>query len=222
MMVHFVFLQRKATGLGILAPSAVRITRPQFPGHNTNLVPSPLCITTDFSPAIPEIWKLADPGVHNLEHPENEGVVRIMELVAVLVGFLGGALLFGVGIAAVILILMIVANLFLFRKMGLPGWYGIIPIWNTYNLFRQCWTPLPWFGLWVALVALGILGIDGIIGLVVSVLALAVSVVLNYKLALSFGKGVGYCIGLSLVPVVFLPMLAFGHSLYQGNPSEMY
>lgn len=145
-----------------------------------------------------------------------------MEFLAVMVGFLGGALMFGLTIAAAILVLMIVANIFLFRKMGLPGWYGVIPIWNIYQLFRQCWTPLPWFGFWVALAVLSFLGVEGIIGFVVSVLTLVISVALNYKLALAFGRGVGYCIGLSLIPIVFLPMLAFGPALYQGNSSDQF
>lgn len=145
-----------------------------------------------------------------------------MEFLAVMVGFLGGALMFGLTIAAAILVLMIVANIFLFRKMGLPGWYGVIPIWNIYQLFRQCWTPLPWFGFWGALAVLSFLGVEGIIGFVVSVLTLVISVALNYKLALAFGRGVGYCIGLSLIPIVFLPMLAFGPALYQGNSSDQF
>lgn len=145
-----------------------------------------------------------------------------MEFLAVMVGFLGGALMFGLTIATAILVLMIVANIFLFRKMGLPGWYGVIPIWNIYQLFRQCWTPLPWFGFWVALAVLSFLSVEGIIGFVVSVLTLVISVALNYKLALAFGRGVGYCIGLSLIPIVFLPMLAFGPALYQGNSSNQF
>ena len=40
---------------------------------------------------------------------------------------------------------------------------------------------------------------------------------MNLKLAAAFGKGVGYCLGLIFLPVIFLPMLAFGQATYIGN-----
>ena len=34
--------------------------------------------------------------------------------------------------------------------------------------------------------------------------------------AKSFGKGIGYVLGLLLLPFIFYPMLAFGDASYQG------
>ena len=59
-----------------------------------------------------------------------------MEGLATLMGFLGGMMLFmGIFVIA-LLVLIIVSNVFIWRKMGLPGWYAIIPLWNTENAAR--------------------------------------------------------------------------------------
>lgn len=50
-----------------------------------------------------------------------------------LVLLMGGFVSIFAIIALAVVILMIIANIFLFRKMGLPGWYSIIPFWNVYN-----------------------------------------------------------------------------------------
>lgn len=103
--------------------------------------------------------------------------------------------------------------------MGLPGWYGVIPFWNTWNQFQKTWATMPWFFVWLVLSIASFVGVDGIFGTVVYILTLAVGIAANYQLAKAFGKGVGYCVGLTLVPVVFLPILALGSAQYQGNPT---
>ena len=60
-----------------------------------------------------------------------------MEGIAVLMGFLGGMLIFAWVILIALLVLIIVSNVFIWRKMGLPGWYAIIPFWNTYTQFQR-------------------------------------------------------------------------------------
>lgn len=133
-----------------------------------------------------------------------------------LVLLMGGFVFIFAFIALAVAILMIIANIFIFRKMGLPGWYSIIPFWNVYNQISKTWLVTPWFWFYLGLfVAPWFL--DGFLLSVVSILAFALGVAKNLKLAAAFGKGVGYCLGLIFLPVIFLPMLAFGQATYIGN-----
>lgn len=111
-----------------------------------------------------------------------------------LVLLMGGFVSIFAIIALAVVILMIIANIFLFRKMGLPGWYSIIPFWNVYNQVSKTWLVTPWFWVYLGLfVAPWFL--DGFLLSVVSILAFALGVAMNLKLAAAFGKGVGYCLG---------------------------
>ncbi len=133
-----------------------------------------------------------------------------------LVLLMGGFVFIFAIIALAVAILMIIANIFLFRKMGLPGWYSIIPFWNVYNQISKTWLVTPWFWFYLGLfVAPWFL--DGFLLSVVSILTFALGVAMNLKLAAAFGKGVGYCLGLIFLPMIFLPMLAFGQATYIGN-----
>lgn len=140
-----------------------------------------------------------------------------MDGIAALMGLLGGMLLFTWVILIALLVLIIVSNVFIWRKMGLPGWYAIIPFWNTYTQFQRTWSPMPWFWVYLALVVLSIFVGDGFLGFVISIASIVFAVVANWQLCKAFGKGPGWCVGICLLPIVFLPMLAFGKSQYMGN-----
>ncbi|HYO18387.1 MAG TPA: DUF5684 domain-containing protein, partial [Dermatophilaceae bacterium] len=45
------------------------------------------------------------------------------------------------------------------------------------------------------------------------------AIILLFDLSQPFGHGAGFTVGLVLVPIIFLPILAFGDSVYQG-PQE--
>lgn len=92
-----------------------------------------------------------------------------------------------------------------FEKAGKPGWAGIIPIYNWIVMAeiagREIWFPLlmfiPFFPLQIA-----------------------VSIILHIDLAKSFGKDVGYALGLVFLPFVFWPILGFGSAKYLGPTLE--
>jgi Family of unknown function (DUF5684) len=96
-------------------------------------------------------------------------------------------------------ILMIAACWKVFTKAGQPGWAAIIPIYNWYILCKIVGRP----GWWVILFFIPF--INFIIGIIVCI-----------DLAKSFGKGVGFAIGLILLGVIFFPILGFGSAQYQG------
>jgi Family of unknown function (DUF5684) len=97
------------------------------------------------------------------------------------------------------MILMIAACWKIFTKAGQPGWVAIIPIYNWYILCKIVGRP----GWWVIL-------------LFIPFVNFIVGIILCIDLAKSFGKGVGFGIGLILLGVIFFPILGFGSAQYQG------
>jgi hypothetical protein len=96
-------------------------------------------------------------------------------------------------------ILMIAACWKIFTKAGQPGWAAIIPIYNWYIFCKIVGRP----GWWVIL-------------LLIPFVNFIVGIILCIDLAKSFGKGVGFGIGLILLGIIFFPILGFGNAQYQG------
>jgi len=97
------------------------------------------------------------------------------------------------------MILVIAACWKIFTKAGQPGWAAIIPIYNWYILCKIVGRP----GWWVIL-------------LLIPFINFIIGIILCIDLAKSFGKGVGFGIGLILLGVIFFPILGFGSAQYLG------
>jgi hypothetical protein len=98
---------------------------------------------------------------------------------------------------AVFIVLMIAAMWKIFAKAGQPGWAAIIPIYNWIVWCKIVGRPAWWVLL--LLICFPIFYI-----------------ILSIDLAKSFGKGVGFAIGLILLSFIFFPILGFGSAQYQG------
>jgi len=84
----------------------------------------------------------------------------------------------------------------IFEKAGKPGWAVLIPIYNAVVLLEIIDRPI-W---WLILLCFG-----PVFGIIVGL-----------ELAKSFGKSMGFAIGMILLPFIFYPMLGFGDAKYQG------
>lgn len=98
------------------------------------------------------------------------------------------------------LVVALVSAWKLFIKMGDPGWMGIVPLLNIYRIFQRSRPE------------------QAILWTVLSFVCLIGSIVAAIDIAKLFGKSIGYAIGIIFLPIVFLPMLAFGDAQYQGPP----
>jgi hypothetical protein len=96
-------------------------------------------------------------------------------------------------------ILMIAACWKIFTKAGQPGWASIIPIYNLYIWCKIVGRP----GWWILL-------------MLIPVVNFIIAIILCIDLAKSFGKGVGFGIGLLFLGIIFFPILGFGSAQYQG------
>ena len=102
-------------------------------------------------------------------------------------------------IALIFGILTIVGCWKTFTKAGEAGWAAIIPFYNQYILSK-----ITFGNGWLFLL------------LLIPFVNAIFMIVMMYKLSKAFGHGIGYCIGLIFLPLVFLLIIAFGKSEYQG------
>lgn len=124
-----------------------------------------------------------------------------METLALIVFF---TFLTAVFFASLVLIFLILVPMWkIFKKAGQPGWKALIPIYNSY-IFVEI-AGLPW---WVFL------------GFFIPILNLVTVIVVMYHLSQRFGHGMGYGIGLTFLPFVFLPILGYGKSAYAAPVAQ--
>lgn len=107
-----------------------------------------------------------------------------------------GAFLF---IYLAVLVLLIAGLWKIFTKAGEEGWKAIIPIYNYIVVLkivgREWW--------WILLFLIPIVNI-------------IILVIVYNDLSKSFGKGVGFTLGLIFLSFIFIPILGFGSARYIG------
>lgn len=97
-------------------------------------------------------------------------------------------------IISILFIILLLASMWrIFVKADRPGWAAIVPFYNSFTLFD-----ISFGNGWIFLTTL------------VPCVNVIFMVILCFKLAKAFDKGVGFGVGLLLLPVVFIPLLAFG------------
>lgn len=86
-----------------------------------------------------------------------------------------------------------------FTKAGQPGWACIIPIYNLVILLKIAGKPIWW-----------------VILMLIPFVNFIVAILVCIAVAKSFGKGVGFGLGLIFLGVIFFPLLGFGDAQYIG------
>ena len=87
----------------------------------------------------------------------------------------------------------------IFEKANQPGWAVIIPIYNWVVMMQIIGRPTWWVVL-----------------LFVPLVNMIIGIICLVDFAKSFGKGIGFAMGLLFLGFIFAPMLAFGDAKYQG------
>ena len=141
---------------------------------------------------------------------------------AALFGLAGGMLVVTILISVAMYVLQIIGWWKLFTKAGEAGWKSLIPLYNLYVICKiSCAAKYFWYLLLTA-IASGIFSaiggtIGGLLVGVCSILSLVLFIMVNYKLAKAYGHDGGYTLGLLFFPWLFILILGFGSSAYQGN-----
>lgn len=98
-----------------------------------------------------------------------------------------------------IAVFLIVAMWKIYEKAKQPGWACLIPIYNIYILLKIVGKPWWWLLL-----------------LLIPILNFIIAIWVLNLLSKSFGKGVGFTLGLLILPFIFFPVLAFSDAEYKG------
>lgn len=91
---------------------------------------------------------------------------------------------------------------FIFKKAGAngdPPWGAFVPIYGTIILLKVVGRPIWWILLFL-----------------IPIVNLIVLIIVYNDLSKSFGKGVGFTIGLIFLSWIFLAILAWGSAQYRG------
>ena len=127
-------------------------------------------------------------------------------------------------------ILLVVASWKMFKKAGEPGWKSVIPVYNAWILYK-----IAGVNFWIWLIIPAILcgatqsvleaagknpsGFAYALFIVTVIYAVIASWKFAKGLAKSFGKGIGFTIGLFIQPIsdIFYLILGFGKSKYKKS-----
>ena len=105
-----------------------------------------------------------------------------------------------VTISVLILAFKIITKWFLFEKGGEAGWISIIPIYNTITIIRIAGKPWWWLFL-----------------LITPIVNLVFLVLIYDGLSKAFGKTSGFTVGLFFLNIIFMAILAFDSSKFEGT-----
>ena len=100
-------------------------------------------------------------------------------------------------ISSVVSILVIVAIWKIFEKANQPGWAVLIPFYNLYILLKVAGGPDWWFIL-----------------MLIPLVNIIVYFIICLAIAVRFGEGIVFAIGLFFLPFIFYPLLAFSNAQY--------
>lgn len=116
------------------------------------------------------------------------------------------------------MVILIIANWKIYTKAGEKGWKSLIPYYSQYVLYRITWKTDMY---WVVLIAgLGATFFSRIaivsLTFICSIITAIVSLIQLNKMSKSFGHGIGFTLGLIFLNPIFILILAFGSSEYEG------
>lgn len=122
-------------------------------------------------------------------------------------------------------VLSIVGQWKIFTKAGIAGWKAIVPFYKQYNLFKMSWS-VKFFWLWMAaaIVSSALHGSDNttmvVVYTVFAIICGIMELMMNFRLAKAFGKGVGFGVLLWALPFVGTLILGFGSAEYVGTTEQ--
>ena len=102
---------------------------------------------------------------------------------------------------------LIACNWKVYQKAGRPGWAAIVPIYNSWVLLEMGGQP----GWWALLSLIPI----------VNLVAVVFVILAEIEIARRFGKGNGFAALLVFLPIIALPILAFGKAQYTDPTSPV-
>lgn len=104
-----------------------------------------------------------------------------------------------IGLIFTVTSIMLASQWRIYSKAGEAGWKGFIPVYNLVVMLKIAGKPT----IWVLYYLIPIVGLIYIFKM-------------TYALCRSFGQGLGFTIGVFLMPMLFIPILGLGPAKYIG------
>ena len=149
----------------------------------------------------------------------NPTVTTTPDIEALFGGMAAGLIVFVVIIgllALAIVVFMIIAECKLFTKAGEKWWKALIPAYNSWVQTKIVGLGWWWFPIYIGIATLmDVPNISAVAGLCV----ILISFNYNYNLAKKFGKSNGFAVLNTFLPIIGLPILAFGSAKYDEKAS---
>ena len=145
--------------------------------------------------------------------PTNVSYEGILET---LLGLGAGFLLVTALISLAICILIIVSGFKIFKKMGMPGWWCIIPYFGSYMETRAVYGIGWWFLIPSLPALLSLLGVGGVLLTILNIISFVYTLKFDMDFARVMGKQWWFGLILLFLPYIAMPMLAFGSAQYKG------
>ncbi len=133
-----------------------------------------------------------------------------------------------VGVILLIWLVIYIVSLWkIFTKAGEAGWKSIIPIYSSYVQYSIIWnTKMFWVTFGLSIVSNIISTINRgnpstiltLLSVIISIISVIIFILASHKLSKAFGHGAGFTVGLVLLNPIFMLILAFGSSEYEGVP----
>ena len=132
--------------------------------------------------------------------------------IAVVIAVIVGALL-----VLALIALIVVANCKIFKKAGEAWWKGLIPLYNSWVETKIVGLAWWWFIIYFVLIALIQNKTGDNYNAVIFMGLVLVSFNYSYNLAKRFGKSNGFAVLTTILPIIGLPILAFGSAQYDKS-----
>lgn len=144
-------------------------------------------------------------------------------------GIIMAGIVFYATISFIWYIIMVIANWRIFTKAGEQGWMSIIPVLNSYILFKISWKTIMFWAMMGAFllgsIFTGLAGEEGgmleVLGAIFSAAGAVISIIDVYKLSKSFGYGIWFTVGLLFLSPLFTLILGYGKAEYIGPEGKM-
>ncbi|MGM9832242.1 MAG: DUF5684 domain-containing protein [Candidatus Limisoma sp.] len=107
---------------------------------------------------------------------------------------------FFVILAIAIAVFCIVAEWKLYSKANQPGWAIFIPIYNILALLKIA--KMSWWNILL---------------LLIPVVNIVIAFMIYINVAKNYGKDAGFGVGMIFLPIIFIPIIAFGSAVYVDN-----
>ena len=103
----------------------------------------------------------------------------------------------------------------IFKKAGKEGWEAAIPFYSSWTYFE-----ISGYSGWISLIT--ILEIIPFINFSVTLGIIVIDIIINISLSRKFHKKDSFGVLLALLPIIGLPILAFGNDKYDSKLGDEY